>query len=215
MTDDRTQIISRTSTVEIGTELNQTYRIDSLIGVGGMGEVFKGHNIQTGDPVAIKVVLPEYARDEMIFELFRKEARVLNHLSHDAIVRYYVFSLDRTLGRPYLAMEFVDGPSLAARAKSKPLSQPDFFNLLRHLADGLHMKLGSFIAIFHQTTSFFLADLLKTQRSSTLALRARPMLVAAHYWVEVSPENIVMYLPNNWDCTAAKSHPNRIYTVWV
>jgi eukaryotic-like serine/threonine-protein kinase len=138
MTDDRTQIVSRSSTVEIGTELNQTYRIDSLIGVGGMGEVFKGHNIQTGDPVAIKVVLPEYARDEMIFELFRKEARVLNHLSHDAIVRYYVFSLDRALGRPYLAMEFVDGPSLAERAKSKPLSQPDFFNLLRHLADGLH-----------------------------------------------------------------------------
>ena len=138
MTDDRTQIVSRSSTVEIGTELNQTYRIDSLIGVGGMGEVFKGHNIQTGDPVAIKVVLPEYARDEMIFELFRKEARVLNHLSHDAIVRYYVFSLDRALGRPYLAMEFVDGPSLAERAKSKPLSQQDFFNLLRHLADGLH-----------------------------------------------------------------------------
>ncbi len=138
MTDDRTQIVSRSSMVEIGTELNQTYRIDSLIGVGGMGEVFKGHNIQTGDPVAIKVVLPEYARDEMIFELFRKEARVLNHLSHDAIVRYYVFSLDHALGRPYLAMEFVDGPSLGARAKSKPLSQPDFFNLLRHLADGLH-----------------------------------------------------------------------------
>ncbi len=138
MTDDRTQIVSRSSTVEIGTELNQTYRIDSLIGVGGMGEVFKGHNIQTGDPVAIKVVLPEYARDEMIFELFRKEARVLNHLSHDAIVRYYVFSLDRALGRPYLAMEFVDGPSLGERAKSQPLSQPDFFNLLRHLADGLH-----------------------------------------------------------------------------
>ena len=137
MTDDRTQIVSRSSTVEIGTELNQTYRIDSLIGVGGMGEVFKGHNIQTGDPVAIKVVLPEFARDEMIFELFRKEARVLNHLSHDAIVRYYVFSLDRTLGRPYLAMEFVDGPSLGERAISKPLSQPDFFNLLRHLADGL------------------------------------------------------------------------------
>ena len=138
MTDDRTQIVTKGSTVEIGTELNQTYRIDALIGVGGMGEVFKGHNIQTGDPVAIKVVLPEYARDEMIFELFRKEARVLNHLSHDAIVRYYVFSLDRALGRPYLAMEFVDGPSLAERIKTTPLTPTDFFGLLHRLADGLH-----------------------------------------------------------------------------
>ena len=59
-----------------------------------MGEVFKGHNIQTGDPVAIKIVLPEFARDEMILELFRKEARILNHLIHDAIVRYHVFSID-------------------------------------------------------------------------------------------------------------------------
>ncbi len=138
MSDDRTQIIARGSTIEIGTELNQTYRIDALIGVGGMGEVFKGHNIQTGDPVAIKVVLPEYAKDEMIYELFRKEARVLNHLSHDAIVRYYVFSLDRTLGRPYLAMEYVDGLSLAARIKTNPLTPADFFYLLRRLADGLH-----------------------------------------------------------------------------
>ncbi len=137
MTDDRTQIITRSSAVEIGAELNQTYRIDALIGVGGMGEVYKGHNIQTGDPVAIKVVLPEFARDEMIFELFRKEARVLNHLAHDAIVRYYVFSLDRTLGRPYLAMEFADGPSLAAHIKSAPLTLAGFFGLLRRLADGL------------------------------------------------------------------------------
>ena len=138
MSDDRTRIVTRLSTVEVGTELNQTYRIDELIAAGGMGEVFKGHNIQTGDPVAIKVVLPEFARDEMIFDLFRKEARVLNHLSHDAIVRYYVFSLDRALGRPYLAMEFVDGPSLADRMKATKLSPADFFGLTRRLADGLH-----------------------------------------------------------------------------
>lgn len=52
-----------------GTELNQTYRVDALIGVGGMGEVFRGHNVQTGDLVAIKIVLPEYAHDDTILEL--------------------------------------------------------------------------------------------------------------------------------------------------
>jgi serine/threonine-protein kinase len=123
--------------VRIGTELNQTYMVDSLIGVGGMGEVFRGHNIQTGDPVAIKIVLPEFARDEMILELFRKEARILNHLAHDAIVRYYVFSIDRTLGRPYLAMEFVDGPSLAERIRSGPLTEDEVASLQVRLADGL------------------------------------------------------------------------------
>ncbi len=138
MSDDKTQIAIRSSPVSIGTELNQTYRIDSLIGVGGMGEVFKGFNIQTGDPVAIKIVLPEFARDEMILELFRKEARILNHLVHDAIVRYYVFSIDRTIGRPYLAMEYVDGLSLAERTRTTPLAADDFKYLLRRLADGLN-----------------------------------------------------------------------------
>jgi serine/threonine-protein kinase len=122
--------------IKIGTELNQTYIIDSVIGVGGMGEVFRGHNIQTGDPVAIKVVLPEYAKDEMILDLFRKEARILYHLSHEAIVRYHVFTLDRSIGRPYLAMEFVDGPSLAARLKDGPLPDDDVALLQRRLADG-------------------------------------------------------------------------------
>lgn len=138
MTDDRTVVAGKSSAIGIGTELNQTYKVDALIGVGGMGEVFKGHNIQTSDPVAIKIVLPEFARDEMILELFRKEARILNHLSHDAIVRYYVFSIDKAIGRPYLAMEFVDGVSLAVRAKDRPLSAEEFAQLLKRLADGLH-----------------------------------------------------------------------------
>lgn len=120
-----------------GTELNQTYMIDSLIGVGGMGEVFRGHNIQTGDPVAIKIVLPEYSRDEMILGLFRKEARILFHLAHDAIVRYHVFSIDPVLGRPYLAMEYADGPSLAERIKKAPLAIEDVIFLQHRLADGL------------------------------------------------------------------------------
>jgi serine/threonine protein kinase len=123
--------------IQIGVELNQTFRIDALIGAGGMGEVFKGHNIQTGDPVAIKVLLPEFARNDMILELFRKEARVLNHLSHDAIVRYHVFSMDRSIGRPYLAMEFVSGPSLSDRLRAGPLSEEETSFLQKRLADGL------------------------------------------------------------------------------
>jgi serine/threonine protein kinase len=125
------------SSVPPGTQLNGIYEIDSLIGIGGMGEVFKGHNIQTGDPVAIKIVLPEYAKDELILDLFRKEARILNHLAHDAIVRYYVFTVAAELGRPYLAMEYVDGPSLAEHLKARLPSTDDVLVLQQRLADGL------------------------------------------------------------------------------
>ena len=49
------------SSLPPGTQLNGTYEIGDLISSGGMGEVYTAHNIATGDPVAIKVVLPEYA----------------------------------------------------------------------------------------------------------------------------------------------------------
>ena len=125
------------SSVPTGTQLNGIYEIDSLIGIGGMGEVFKGHNIQTGDPLAIKIVLPEFAKDELILELFRKEARILFHLAHDAIVRYYVFTVAPEIGRPYLAMEYVDGPSLAEHLKTALPTTVDVITLQRRLADGL------------------------------------------------------------------------------
>src|SRR5207248_2882385 len=61
-----------------------------------------------------------------------------NHLAHDAIVRYYVFTIAAELGRPYLAMEYVDGPSLAEYLKTnRLLGSEDVMTLQRRLADGL------------------------------------------------------------------------------
>jgi serine/threonine protein kinase len=97
-----------------GTRLNGIYEIDRQIGVGGMGEIYKGHAIETGDPVAIKLMLPELAENDAALALFRKEASALHYLQHDAIVRYYVFTMEPILQRHYLAMEFVDGRSLSA-----------------------------------------------------------------------------------------------------
>jgi serine/threonine protein kinase, bacterial len=133
----RGQFPRSTQNVPQGTQLNNMFEIDELITAGGMGEVYRGHNIQTHDPVAIKIVLPEFAQDDLILELFRKEARILNHLHHEAIVRYYVFSIDAALGLPFLVMEFVDGPSLAQRIKEGPFDTASVATLQRHLADGL------------------------------------------------------------------------------
>ena len=72
-----------------GTRLNGIYEIDQPIGFGGMGEIYKGHVIETGDPVAVKLMLPELAANEAALTLFRKEASALHHVHHDAIVRYY------------------------------------------------------------------------------------------------------------------------------
>jgi eukaryotic-like serine/threonine-protein kinase len=121
-----------------GTRLNGIYEIDHLIAAGGMGEVYKGHTVQTGDTVAIKVLHPEYARNEAALGLFRREASALHNMHHEAIVRYYVFTIEPTLGRPYLAMEFVEGQSLADLVRREPLTYEAVRALLKRVAAGLH-----------------------------------------------------------------------------
>ncbi|MBN8939768.1 MAG: protein kinase [Rhizobiales bacterium] len=120
-----------------GTRLNDTYEIDTLIAAGGMGEVYRGHLIETGDQVAIKLIRPELIGNEAALALFRKEASALHHLHHEAIIRYFVFAIDPALRRPYLAMEFVDGEPLSELVKRGPLAVGQCLVLLRRLAAGL------------------------------------------------------------------------------
>ena len=135
--NDETRKAQGAERTSVGTQLSGIYELDERIASGGMGEVFRGHNIQTGDHVAIKIVLPEFARDQTILSLFRKEASILNHLSHDAVVRYHVFTVDPGIGRPYLAMEFVNGQSLFDVLLRGPLSPADVRKLCHRLASGL------------------------------------------------------------------------------
>lgn len=135
--DDKTRIFAPISNVTVGTQLSGIYELDERIASGGMGEVYRGHNIQTGDHVAIKIVLPEFARDQTILSLFRKEASILNGLSHDAIVRYHVFTIDPGIGRPYLAMEFVNGDSLFDVMGRSHMVAADVRRLGHRLASGL------------------------------------------------------------------------------
>jgi serine/threonine-protein kinase len=107
--------------VRRGAQLNGIYEVETLIAQGGMGEVYQGFNIQTRDLVAIKMIRPEMSSHPDALALFRREASTLHNLQHDAIVRYFVFSVDPNLQRAYLAMEFVDGPSLTKRLASGPL----------------------------------------------------------------------------------------------
>src|ERR1700755_2088762 len=85
-----------------GTKLNGIFEIDEHIAYGGMGEIYRGHAIETGDVVAIKVMRTDLADNETALALFRKEASALHYIHHDAIVRYYIFSLDPDTHRHYL-----------------------------------------------------------------------------------------------------------------
>ena len=117
--------------------LNDTYEIDAHIASGGMGEVYRGHNIETGEPVAIKAVRPEFAEDETILALFKKEATVLGRLRHDTIVRYYSFSrIRRSACLIWRWSSFKGNPSRIAIAAG-PLDRREAALLFIRVAEGL------------------------------------------------------------------------------
>ncbi|MCQ0988634.1 protein kinase domain-containing protein [Jiella marina] len=122
-----------------GVELNDVYVIDGLLAAGGMGEVYRGRNIASGQPVAIKVVLPEFASDQTFMQLFMREANTLSGLTHDAIVRSRDVAVDRRLNRAYFAMEFVEGRSLEKIASERPLSPEEVRRLLMRISAGLEV----------------------------------------------------------------------------
>jgi serine/threonine-protein kinase len=127
-----------TSRLPPGTRLNGIFEIEQRIATGGMGEIYRGHAIETGDPVAIKVMRTDLADNTAALALFRKEASALNYIQHEAIVRYYIFSSDPVVRRHYLAMEFVDGRPLEDLLREGPLTFEAVRLMQQRLAAGLH-----------------------------------------------------------------------------
>jgi len=86
------------------------YEIKSLIGEGGMGSVYLAHHTQVSRRVAIKVLLPQYLKNQEIRLRFRNEASMMAHLQHPNIVSLFDYVEDDS--GMYLIMEFVEGTPL-------------------------------------------------------------------------------------------------------
>jgi serine/threonine protein kinase len=109
-----------------GTRLGP-YEIQSLIGSGGMGEVYKARDTRLGRAVAIKVLSPQLAEDPHFCERFEREARAISQLNHPHVCTLYdvghAGGSDAPSGTPgtYLVMELVEGETLAERLTRGPL----------------------------------------------------------------------------------------------
>ncbi|MBV9835350.1 MAG: protein kinase [Alphaproteobacteria bacterium] len=119
-----------------GTVLSSTFEIEELVARGGMGEVYRARHRITGDAIAIKTIRPELAGDPKVAELFKREAQALRNLRHPAIVSYEGVFDDGT-GSLFLAMEFVDGPSLSKVLHAGPVPPAELARLRDRLAGGL------------------------------------------------------------------------------
>jgi serine/threonine protein kinase len=118
----------------VGTRFGD-YRIDSLIGVGGMGKVYKALG-PDGTPVALKIVKKDLARDETFRRRFRREARIAQTVRNPHFVP--VRESGELDGIPYLAAQLIDGKPLDQKLKAEGrLDLPTTVRICSEVADGL------------------------------------------------------------------------------
>jgi serine/threonine protein kinase/formylglycine-generating enzyme required for sulfatase activity/pimeloyl-ACP methyl ester carboxylesterase len=130
----RPEDLSRTSGSQVGRQYGP-YRILSLLGAGGMGEVYRAHDERLGRDVAIKTLPPEFARDPERLARFRREARALGALNHPHIAGIY--GLEESGGGIALVMELVEGDDLAQRIARGAIPLDEALPIAKQIAEAL------------------------------------------------------------------------------
>ncbi len=110
------------------------YVLDDILAEGGMGSIFQARNKETGQPAAIKILHPGYAKHEEFVERFIQEARAAGRLSHPNIIKVYNVG-KTTNGRYYFTMELVKGSTLTQRIPL--LGVEDTARMFYEIADAL------------------------------------------------------------------------------
>ena len=112
-----------------------SYQILTLLGAGGMGEVYRARDTELGREVAIKVLPEAFTEDQERLARFEREARLLASLNHPNIATLY--GLERSEGIPFLVMELVEGETLEAKVAKGSIPIEEALPLFRQIAEAL------------------------------------------------------------------------------
>ena len=118
----------------IGSTISH-YKILRELGRGGMGVVYEAEDLTLGRNVALKFLPRDLALSPQSLERFRQEARNASSINHENICTIYEISDDD--GRPFIAMELLEGESLAERLLSRPFSNTELLDIAIQVADAL------------------------------------------------------------------------------
>ena len=112
------------------------YRINALLGRGGMGAVYRGVQISLEREVAIKILPPELGGDPEFQARFKREAKSMARLNHPSIVQIYNFG-EITAGYYYLVMEYVDGSDLHQMIREGLIDVTGALNVVSQICEAL------------------------------------------------------------------------------
>ena len=101
----------------IGKRLDGRYLIGTLVGVGGMANVYRGKDMKTGEAIAVKVLKEEFLDNEELVRRFKNESKAISILNHPNIVKVSDVSVTDKL--QYIVMEYVDGITLKEYLKQR------------------------------------------------------------------------------------------------
>jgi tRNA A-37 threonylcarbamoyl transferase component Bud32 len=134
--------------IAVGALIDGKYRVDGVIGQGGMGAVFKAWDVRLERAVAIKVVRADVISDPDSRVRFRRESQIVARLQHPSIVTVFDYG-NFTDGSAFLVMEFVPGEDLRRLLKREgALSPARVTTLLSGIADGVELAHKS--GIYHR-----------------------------------------------------------------
>jgi tetratricopeptide (TPR) repeat protein len=122
------------SDLPVGTRLG-SYEIESLVGAGGMGEVYRARDVRLRRAVAIKLLLDRADRTSDSVERFYREARAVSALNHPNICT--VYDIGEFEGQPFLVMEYLEGATLLNRLRAGPLTVEEIVQVGAQIADAL------------------------------------------------------------------------------
>ncbi|MBI5513456.1 MAG: protein kinase [Deltaproteobacteria bacterium] len=103
--------------IEIGSTVNNRYKVQKVLGAGGMATVFEAHDDMTRRRVAVKVLHSNHVRDTDLVQRFEEEARLGTSIRHPNVIE--VLDFGRVKNLPFMVLEFLEGESLANRIDSR------------------------------------------------------------------------------------------------